>query len=546
MTPGTYFRTLRHLKWRQIYYQLYYRIKKARILTPPPGSKIKSRSLSSEIQWKIFRPYPHIVQTTDHFKFLNVTKNIRHPSIWNDDSLPKLWRYNLHYFDYLFAPEKQFSFTEKQQLMKRWVQENPCGNHLPWEPYPTSLRIVNWIKFLLHHSYQDIEIEQSLWQQAEWIRLRPEYHLLGNHLLANAKALIFAGLFFQDSSASLFYQSGIKLYSLDSQFMEDGGHAELSPMYHAIILEDLLDILQIQTLYHHPYGQWGKLKPLIQKMLQWLCFMTHPDGEPAFFNDTTLGIAASYEQLSHYANFFDIPLPQPLVNGQTTLTAYHVVQHQKATLFFDMGEIGLNYLPGHAHADTLSFELSLDKSRIFVNSGISSYEDNEERLWQRGTAAHNTLRINGENSSEVWRSFRVGRRAQVKKFSAQARENEFFMSAQHNGYQHRNGILHERFLSLNHQQLEIKDTITGRTLKPVLLEIFFHLHPQLHVEQNTATELTVYDHKKCIGRLQSTQTFTMIPSFYYPEFGKKISNHTVLIQYKGILPCTISTKFSWF
>ena len=80
-------------------------------------------------------------------------------------------------------------------------------------------------------------------------------------------------------------------------------------------------------------------------------------------------------------------------------------------LIGDIGKIGPNYLPGHSHADTLSFEMSINKERVIVNSGTSIYGNNDERLKQRGTSSHSTLSINNKNSSEVWSSFRTGRRA---------------------------------------------------------------------------------------------------------------------------------------
>ena len=77
----------------------------------------------------------------------------------------------------------------------------------------------------------------------------------------------------------------------------------------------------------------------------------------------------------------------------------------------DVGEIGPDYRPGHAHADTLCFELSVFGQRLVVNSGTSEYGLGAERLRQRGTAAHSTVQIDGADSSEVWSGFRVARRA---------------------------------------------------------------------------------------------------------------------------------------
>ena len=82
-------------------------------------------------------------------------------------------------------------------------------------------------------------------------------------------------------------------------------------------------------------------------------------------------------------------------------------------VMYDAGNIGPSYQPGHSHAQSLSFELSYKGKKVFVNSGISEYENSKIRSFQRSTASHNTIEINGMNSSDVWHSFRVAKRAKV-------------------------------------------------------------------------------------------------------------------------------------
>ena len=63
------------------------------------------------------------------------------------------------------------------------------------------------------------------------------------------------------------------------------------------------------------------------------------------------------------------------------------------------------------HADNLSFEWSLGEQRVLVNSGTSLYGVSSERHRQRKTKSHNTVEIDGFDSSEIWSGFRVARRA---------------------------------------------------------------------------------------------------------------------------------------
>ena len=147
-------------------------------------------------------------------------------------------------------------------------------------------------------------------------------------------------------------------------------------------------------------------------MLTWLHVMSHPDGQISFFNDAAFDIAAPYESLLDYAGRLGFPEP-PAERGSRYLeeSGYCRLENERAVVICDVARVGPNYQPGHAHADTLSFELSVYGFRVFVNSGVSEYGVSEERLRQRGTAAHNTLELNNADSSEVWHGFRVARRA---------------------------------------------------------------------------------------------------------------------------------------
>ena len=136
-------------------------------------------------------------------RFLNEDGEIRQPWQWNDPGKPKLWLYNLHYFDDLAAPADKERIAMQQELMARWIAENPPGHGNGWEPYPTSLRIANWIKWGLAGNSLDAAWLDSLAQQTRWLAQKLEWHLLGNHLLANAKALVMAGLYFDGPQAEL-------------------------------------------------------------------------------------------------------------------------------------------------------------------------------------------------------------------------------------------------------------------------------------------------------------------------------------------------------
>jgi uncharacterized heparinase superfamily protein len=417
---------------------------------------------------------------------LNEEYEIPSKGDWNAPTLDKLWLYNLHYFDDLNAEQALNRSEWHDRLINRWIDENPPGCGYGWEPYPSSLRIVNWIKYALRGGELSAKATASLAVQIRFLCKQLEFHLLGNHLLANAKALVFAGAFFDQDEAKEWMTKGLGILhrELPEQILSDGGHFERSPMYHAIILEDVLDIENIGATY-----ELGSIidTEMTDKMRGWLAAMCHPDGEITFFNDAAFGIAANLTELNEYAERLKHPVQVSPAADVLRLaeSGYIRVQQRWAVLVVDVAPVGPSYLPGHAHADTLSFELSLRSQRLLVNSGTSCYGSGLERQRQRGTAAHNTLILNGQDSSEVWSGFRVARRAQVQSLDIAETADGVRIEASHDGYRRLVGRnVHRRSWTLGDESLLIEDEVTGEFDHA---EVLFHLHPEVEVTQLDAT-----------------------------------------------------------
>jgi uncharacterized heparinase superfamily protein len=478
------------------------------------------------------------------FSFLGETRELTSPDAWDRPEQAKLWRYNLHYFDDLTARDASDRKKWHDNIIDRWIDENPPTTGTGWEPYPTSLRIVNWVKWSFAGNLLTPRQDLSLAIQARHLFKKIEWHLLGNHLLSNAKALIFAGLYFSGREADQWFRKGQSILAkqLPEQVLADGGHYERSPMYHALLVEDLLDLINL-------FGAYDRAAPdewttAVQKMISWLACMTHPDGGIAFFNDAALGIAPSLADLADYARRLDIAT-QVSSTGSTHLdqSGYARLQRNGAVLLADIAPVGPDFLPGHAHADTLSFELSLCGSRLFVNSGTSVYGLGEERHRQRSTASHNTLAVDGQNSSEVWSGFRVARRA--RPFDAAFEDAR--VSACHDGYRRLAGQpVHCRSWQLENAKLEIKDRLHGAGVHRV--DIFFHVHPEWTTKLEGKTEILLAHVAAGIhARLQLDPLlhWRVEPSTWHPNFGASVVNQRIVGEWQGSLPLDITTRMEW-
>lgn len=462
------------------------------------------------------------------FRFLNVERDISSPADWDAPDVAKLWRYNLHYFDDLNAAAAASRLDWHRIVLARWIAENPAARGTGWEPYPLSLRIVNWIKWALAGNAPDADFLKSLAVQIRFLRRRLERHLLGNHLFANAKALVFAGCYFCGEEAETWLRQGMAILEreIPEQILDDGGQFERSPMYHALAFEDMLDLANLAGLFPGAldarFPAMAAWPEVIGKMGRWLQAMCHPDGEIAFFNDAAIGVAPSPGALFAYAERlgFAVSLAEREVL-RLDASGYIRIQHGEAVLLIDAAPVGPDYLPGHAHADTLSFELSLFGERVVVNSGTSSYGVGPERERERSTAAHSTVEIDNQNSSEVWAGFRVARRAYPIDVSVRRESEAVIVEAAHDGYRRLPGRpLHRRCWVIRGNRLEVHDRIEGAFGEAVAR---VHFHPALRIGgQGNAAMIrgaAFLANAQC-----RAERVEIKPSCYAPEFGVQVRN----------------------
>ena len=530
--------TVRHLKAQQVFFRLFYRFRTLRIVPPQSATR---RSLPPPDSWPAYKHFS--TQDGQSFTFLNTSGNLA--GGWNNPDYTKLWLYKLHYLDDLTAigSGKQTAFLV--ELVLRWIRENPSPQGNGWEPYPLSLRIVNLVKFLSETATgRDQEIVESLALQAEALREQKEVHLLGNHYFANGKALVFAGVFFEGSDARKWLRDGLQILDseLEEQFLKDGAHFELSPMYHCILLWDLCDLIKL--------ARWSNMAELLEREeslvnalargIQWLRAMTHPDGEISFFNDAVLGEApkpADIESCAKELGLNSAPARSSVVG--TDWSAEHLATSGYVSVtnaryrhraIADVAQIGPDYLPGHGHADTLSFELSLFGQRVLVNSGTSHYEAST-RLFERSTAAHNTVEVDGVSSSEIWDNFKVARRARPQNVNLMQRANGLEISGAHTGYRRLPGkVTHHRVWDFQQQSITIEDHLEGRWQKAVA---HYYCHPSIKVQSATehSVALTLTDDHRVSLEFSGAKSVTIVDSCWNRAFGESLPNSCVQVEF---------------
>jgi uncharacterized heparinase superfamily protein len=478
-------------------------------------------------------------------------RNIPIPcDVWVDRNASKLENYNINYFDFLFG-KTTLTSIEIERLMLDWIKSNNDFSTIPWHAYPCSLRLVNWIQYIQLHNLNNDVINESILKQARWLINNLEYQLLGNHLFVNAKALIFAGVYLEGEDSKIILNKGLSLFNteLKEQLLDDGGSFELSPMYHAIMLEDLLDIYGIFSIYKLNQAETqcnDSVVMAINKMFSWLSVMCLPNGRYSHFNDSSGGVAPTLDELFKYAQDLSLSVNEITHEENILLknTGYARLKNDKAYLLCDVANVGPDYIPGHAHADTLSFELSLFGADFIVNSGTSEYGLSGERSRQRSTPAHSTLVINNENSSQTWGGFRVAKRAKITALSFDSEDS--MLQSSHNGYKRLGfGAIHSRKWLLASNQLNVTDSVTGVGLH--FISTYFHLAPDVkaEIQSSNSIQLTLATGGTVTFKFDSIFNAVISPSTYHPQFGHRVNNLVIELSGNVTLPFSAQQTFIW-
>jgi len=465
------------------------------------------------------------------FEFVGHDVSVGWPPRWDCLDQTKLWQYNLHYFDWIWA----LDYEAAREAAGDWIRRHDLArDRVGWEPFPVSLRLQNWLAVFFGRFRERTENDPewiatlwpSVWLQTEWLLSNLEHHLLGNHLLENAVALSWAGACFEGADARRWYGEGSKLLDreLDEQVLDDGMHFERSSMYHlrAVYLVVLLACLERPDLR-------DRLSPVLRRMLDATGKLLHPDGQIALVNDSALGVANDPGQLLEAGlAMLGETDDRRAEDGPWALpdAGYFGIRSAGAYLICDAGPVGPDYMPGHAHGDLFSFELSFGGRRMVVDSGVFSYETDEMRRYCRSTRAHNTVEINGQDQCEFWGAFRVGRRGRPTYVDWEPSEDGFRLASRHDGYRRLDGSpSHQRTFNVDRSgRIEIEDTILAS--RPVRAVGRVHLHPDCTVERMTDDSAVIVRDDQRLRLTWSGAVDELIheDSWYCPRFGLRQEN----------------------
>jgi hypothetical protein len=452
-----------------------------------------------------------------------------------------IWELNRH--QHLVTLAKAWRLTENQVYTREltdqwysWQKANPYPLGINWaSALEVAFRSLFWLWVLnlltgcpdLSTTFQT-DLLLGLQAHGRYIeRYMSTYFSPNTHLLGEAVALFFIGTLCPEISAAERWRSRgwrIALEESERQVRSDGVHFEQALYYHAYaldlflharllasengfaipepfdnVLKKMLDVLQALSEVGPPEGfgddDGGRVFNPRRNQIE--C-MTDPLALGAILYDcdkyATAGLTEEAIWLfgDKAVQVFGKPHPQRAAasNAFTVGGIYLINDHEPCPqqLMIDAGPQGTGH-SGHGHADALSLRFSLDGRRFLVDPGTYGYTEREERDWFRGTAAHNTLRVDNLDQAVPEGPFAWSSIPNVKAETWLNGQTFDLFAGSHDGYcRLPDPVLHRRVVfHVKGGLWLVRDVVEGQGSH--LLESFWHFAPELDVKEERGTAL---------------------------------------------------------
>lgn len=513
------------------------------------------------------------------FTFLNQERTLVRPIKWDSPRWSRLWTFNLHYFDWIresidasITSSSRFTDTRTLDLINDWIKSNTPGHGDAWHSYTISLRLRNWIYLLslLPDTVTNVQTN-SIWLQTSWLFWHLESPNGGNHYLENLVTLCISSLNFSGAYPRYIFNASIThLQSeLSRQILPDGAHNELTPSYHILILDRLLELACLLKRSPHLVPKW--LDDTISKMYQWLIQIQLYNNTYPRFNDSTFSSCPPLSDVLIFARNYLYGERSELTPTRELLLQWsdnnaHCSHHHTSTLnqranlsptrthsssllphsglvilrpdqywelFLKCVSPCPPHLPGHCHSDQLSFEVFHKGIPILSEAGTSTYDKNSLRYFERSGAAHNVLEIAPNlpfqfspwyEPVDVWSSFRAGRKSHPLMLGLKDHcANYTSGTGSHNGFSRYLSSYDRTITPIDVSEksliLQVIDTLSCK--QSIFIRLWFHFSPFIDLS---------------LSRVQTTIrpvapfSYNHVKTPFSMEYGKKVIRDSLCVR----------------
>lgn len=487
--------------------------------------------LGEKINWH-YEPKAQKLWPLNFWSKVNIRDGFTHGApkfVWEVNRL-----YSLPILSLAYNVTHKEEYAEKiLQIVVEWIDANPYPYGVNWTSgIELAVRVANtiWaISFLNGHELKEKDkdaLNTFMFCHARHLfRFQSKYSSNNNHAIAEAFGLFLTGVVFPFyKNSTEWRQHGQKILEREClrQILPDGGSYEYSTTYLSFVFDFFLLFKWICDNKDISYNP--KLDERLEKSCEYLCALMDSKGNIPNIGDQDSAVLINFgldnqENLQSILNtgyvlfgreefkrdnFPDIktamlmgdrvdsltgtlqtPPPQAKLLTDSGLGVVRGLAKDKGVLFVgNATPLGMPPLYAHGHLDALSVYLSVDGKEILVDPGTYLYHSGGKwRRYFRSTAAHNTIRINGQDMTEQVGDFMFGTPYAITEHSMQQNGDKVSWKAGHNAYQNlpaRVSHTRQADLSLSSGVLDIIDLLKGE--QNFRIEQFFHFHPQCNVE----------------------------------------------------------------
>lgn len=361
----------------------------------------------------------------------------------------------------------QYLAAIRRQL-ESWFAACPPGKGPNWSSaLEPALRLINWsaawqliggAESPVFHGPAGIEFRrrwlESVYHHAQFVRGHFSLHSsANNHLIGEASGLFIGALTWPYWSRAAEWRSAARLVLEREALLQngrDGVNREQAVSYQQFVLDLLLLPMLAARDAGIPFS--ARYSRRIESMLEYLASIMDVGGNLPMFGDADDGAVIRLSQRGNPCRYRSLlatgavlfrrgdfkakagalddktrwllgvdadaayealafPAAAPPVRQAFPDGGYYILGCQFETpdeirLVADAGPLGYRSIAAHGHADALSFTLSVGGIPFLVDPGTYAYHtEGAWRAWFRGTAAHNTVRIDERDQSEQGGNF---------------------------------------------------------------------------------------------------------------------------------------------
>ena len=437
-------------------------------------SKIENRNLE-------YKPSPGLIDCIVKYKKKkSKIDDFYLDSIWKNENIKRKDYKKLHNFFWLFTLDLKSSKNTTQFIILKWIKSNNNYNSKNWEIDTLSKRVIAWIsnsKLTYEDSNEDYKkkFNEIIQKQANHLINEIERSKNLDDKIIGCSALILVGLAYQYKSKYL--EFGLNLlkkiikYSLDAEgFPRSRNIRQLNFYYkYFVLIREWLKDSQTEIpeyIDETIYNLGNAYSLTYQSLKQSILF----NGNHEINND----------DFDNYLTKFGYKFQ----NENQEVGGYSIQRNKKIALIMDVGPSPEKKFSKDYQSGALSFEIISNGNKIICNSGyFQNYEHKLNEL-SKSSATHSTLIVDSNSSCKLRKvgnkSSVIEKGLKILNKSSVFEKNYWNITASHNGYLKKYGIVHERKIEFFPENKKFIGTDTlkkKKNYKNTNFEIRFHLHP---------------------------------------------------------------------